>query len=215
MNELQGAEKTEATQPLKKRTNPLRWLPWGKLFLPLAILLALALGALGMRSYLSLENKATRLGFEDMGELATQTAYCTEINVTEASRELWGVTIPFTQSKYIYSYDVVIKAGLDFTAVEWIVDENTVTVKLPQVEVLSCELNLDSFRIYHEAESIFRPITLEENNTALATLKQSAQDNAIANGLLENARLNAEAILRCFFAQAYDPAEYQIRFQSK
>ena len=46
MNELQGAEKTEAAQPLKKRTNPLRWLPWGKLFLPLAILLALALGGL-------------------------------------------------------------------------------------------------------------------------------------------------------------------------
>ena len=34
-------------------------------------------------------------------------------------------------------------------------------------------------------ESIFRQITLEENNEALEALKQDAQDNAVANGLLD------------------------------
>ena len=60
------------------------------------------------------ESRPVKLGFEEIGELATQAAYCTEINVTDASRELFGLKIPFTQSKYIYSYDVVIKAGIDF-----------------------------------------------------------------------------------------------------
>ena len=62
-----------------------------------------------MRSVLVSGNKLTKLGFEDIGELATQAAYCTEVNVTEGARELFGLTIPFTQSKYVYSYDVVIK----------------------------------------------------------------------------------------------------------
>ena len=170
----------------------------------------------GVGSVSSSENQTTRLGFEDMGELATQTAYCTQVSVTEASRELFGVTIPFTQSKYIYSYDVIIKAGFDFQEITYTVDQEakTITVQLPQAKILSSEVDMDSFQVYHEAESIFRPITLEENNQALAALKQAAEENAVANGLLEQARANAETILNGFFGQAYDLDEYEIRYTS-
>lgn len=67
----------------------------------LAALLLLVIVGLGIRSVVLSESKSTKLGFENIGELATQTAYCTSVNVTEGSRELFGVTIPFTQSKYI------------------------------------------------------------------------------------------------------------------
>ena len=171
----------------------------------------------GVGSVSSSENQTTRLGFEDMGELATQTAYCTQVSVTEASRELFGVTIPFTQSKYIYSYDVIIKAGFDFQEITYTVDQEakTITVQLPQAKILSSEVDMDSFQVYHEAESIFRPITLEENNRAIADLQRTAEENAVANGLLEEARANGEAILTGFFHQAYDPAEYVITYVEK
>ena len=60
----------------------------------------------GVNKYFETKSDITKIGFEDIGELATQSAYCTEINVTEAARDLFGITIPFTQSKYIYSYNV-------------------------------------------------------------------------------------------------------------
>lgn len=92
----------------------------------LAALLLLVIVGLGIRSVVLSESKSTKLGFENIGELATQTAYCTSVNVTEGSRELFGVTIPFTQSsKYIYSYDIVIKAGFDFTESEITGGKNT------------------------------------------------------------------------------------------
>ena len=78
--------------------------------------------------------------------------------------------------------------------------------------VLSNEIDLDSFQLYHESESIFRPITLEENKAAMADLKQTAQENALANGLLEEARANAESILTGFFAQVYDLETYTLDF---
>lgn len=139
------------------------------------------------------------------------------MNVTEASRDLWGITIPFTQSKYIYSYDVEIRAGFDFGGIEWELDEeaSTIKVKLPEVRVLSCDINTDSFKLYHESESIFRQITMEENNEALANLKQAAREDAVANGLLENARSNAETILRGFFGQVYDLEKYELEFTDK
>ena len=76
----------------------------------------LSAGVFGLKSLFSTDGKTTRLGFEDIGQLATQAAYCTEVKVAEKSAELWGLTIPFTQSKYIYSYDVEVKAGFDFGA---------------------------------------------------------------------------------------------------
>ena len=169
-------------------------------------------GTLGLGQYLASRNKITKLGFEDIGELATQAAYCTEVNVTEASREFYGITIPFTQSKYIYSYDVVIKAGFDFNQVKWTLDGSTIRVTLPEVKILSSQLDPDSFQLYHEAESIFMPITLEDNNEALKALVKSAEEEAVGNGLLEEARKNGELILKGFFANVYDPSEYTVEF---
>ena len=43
-------------------------------------------------------------------------------------------------------------------------------------------------------------------------VRWSVGKDAIANGLLESARDNAEAILTGFFAQAYDLAAYSLEF---
>lgn len=183
-----------------------------KIFFGILIAAALAAVAFGVGKSITSDAKTTKIGFENLGELATQAAYCTEVNVTEASRDLFGVTIPFTRSKYVYSYDVVIKAGFDFGKIEWSVNETTIEVKLPEVMILSSELDMDSFKLYHEEESIFRPITLAENNDAMANLIQSAEENAKANGLLDNALTNAKTILTGFFANAYDLKKYEIKF---
>ena len=134
------------------------------------------------------------------------------MEVTEASRELFGVCIPFTQSKYIYSYDVVIKAGLNFADITWQEENGTIRITLPEIQVLSSEIDLDSLKVYHEDESLFRPITLEENNAALADLKARAEEDAIAHGLLDAARDNTRQILTGFFAQQYDLTEYRLQF---
>ena len=203
----------EQNGAVKQRRGPgfLRYIPV-KIILTIAILAAVFGAGVGVRSVLVSGNKLTRLGFEDIGELATQSAYCTEVSTIEGARELFGLTIPFTQSKYVYSYDVVIKAGLDFGDIDWTVGEDTITVRLPEIRILSSEIDLDSFRVYVENESIFRRISLEENNEAMKALQASAEENAVANGLLDNARANAETILTGFFAGEYDLSQYTLRF---
>lgn len=189
----------------------------GRRILAGALILLVICGiAIGVRSYISSENKTTKIGFEDIGELATQSAYCTVVNVTDASREFFGLfDIPFTQSKYIYSYDIVIKAGIDFEEIEWSEKGKKIEVKLPEVKILSSEINPDSMKIYHEEESIFRQISLEENNEAQSKMRQQAEEDAINSGLLDNARSNAETILRSFFASQYDLQEYEVVFVDK
>lgn len=179
----------------------------------LVVVLAIAVVGLGFKVSHTTESKTTKLGFEDIGEFATQSAYCTEISSTTNARKLFGHNLPFTQSNIVFSYDVVIKAGYDFSAITWDVHDTTITVKLPEVKVLSCEVKEDSFKKYVEDESIFTPFTLDDNNNAMKALKETAQTDAIANGLYENARSNAETMLTTFFSSAYDMDQYTIEFQ--
>ena len=156
--------------------------------------------------------KTTRLGFEDVGELVTQSAYTTVVESTDDANKLFGIDIPFTQTKYIYSYDVIINAGYDFSQVKWKVIDNKIEVEMPEPIILSNEIDLDSLVVYHEQESIFNQVSIAQNNQALQNLKKTAEQDAINNGLLVQARENAERILSGFFGQVYDLEEYEIVF---
>ena len=171
-----------------------------KLVIALIIIAVLGGISLGVKQVAFTDNKTTKLGFEDIGELATQEARCTEVNVTDQSKKLFGIKIPFTQSKYIYSYDVVVKAGIDFNKITWSVKDKTITV------------DMDSFKVYHEEESIFTKITLKDNNKSFEKLKETARKDSQANGLLDNADKNAETIISSFFWKEYNKDEYKIKY---
>lgn len=179
----------------------------------LAILLVV-ITVLSTTAIIKYESKTTELGFKNIGELTTQAAYCAEVNLTDDSVQLWGWDLPLTNSKYIYSYDVAIKAGCDFGQIEWAATKNEVHVKLPEMKVLSCEIDPNSFKVYHEKESIFNRITLEENNEAYKTLRDNAINNAIENGLFDNARANAELLISAFLRSDYPEDKYTIVFDN-
>lgn len=185
------------------------------LLIALAIVLVVITAA-STYAIINHESKTTQLGFKSIGELATQAAYCAEVNLTDSSVQLWGWNLPFTQSKYIYSYDVAIKAGCDFSQIEWRVneEEGKVHVKLPEMKVLSCEIDPESFKVYHEAESIFNRISLTDNNDALKVLRDNAINNAIENGLFDNARANAELLITAFLRADYPEGKYTIVFDN-
>lgn len=159
-------------------------------------------------------SKTVKLGFEDIGELATQEMIGTVVHTEQASQTLFGVEIPFTQSHYIYSYDFDVKAGYDFSAITYTVDEENkaITVTLPEEKLLSIEVLTDSFKVYYEKESIFKRITLEDNNDALKDMQETAKEDAISNGIYDKAKDNAVTLLKAFFANQYSLEEYTIEF---
>ena len=162
------------------------------------------------------ESKMTKFGFEDIGELATQEMIGTVVHTEKTAQSLFGMEIPFTQSQYIYSYDFDIKAGYDFSYIKYEIkddEENKeILIYLPEAKILSTEILTDSFEVYYEKESIFKRITLSDNNVALKDMKKLAEDNAVSNGIYEKAKSNAEIILKAFFAQYYDLNVYTITF---
>ena len=210
--------KEKTTKVRNRGTKMIRrlWNLKPKVVIAVFIVLALIVIALGIGKHFNTAGEVTDLGFEDIGELATQSARNTSVWVEEKDRDLFGVSIPFTQTKYIYTYDTEIKAGFDFKDIE-VDDSNMETTKnikvvLPEIRTLSKEIDLKSFKLYHEEESIFAPISIEEHNKSLTELEDEAEKTAISNGLYKNAYDNAKKLLTAFLGQTYDLETYKLVF---
>ena len=215
MSDFKEKEFNEEEQTLKKKkTGLFSSMLKLKILSGVLFIALIAVTVLGIRTYFQADSKTIRWGFENIGELATQSAYCTVVGDNQKNIAVWGLDIPFTDSIQIYSYDVIIKAGFDFAQIDWDVKESkgVIEVTLPEAKVLSTEIQLDSFNLYYEDESVFSHFTLEENNEGLKKLEQEAEQQAVDGGLLENARENGEVLVRNFFAGVYDPEQYTVEF---
>ena len=166
------------------------------------------------------DEKITEIGFENIGELATQSVTTTTVRVETKDLKLFNVSIPLTQSKYIYTYNTTIKAGINFSDVKWQLGDtddtsHNIYVDIPEVKTLSADIDLDSFKVLHEENNIFSPITLTEHNGSLIQLRENALSDAINSGLYDRALDNAKTILTSFISQVYPSNEYNIIFSER
>ena len=166
------------------------------------------------------DEKITEIGFENIGELATQSVTTTTVRVETKDLKLFNVSIPLTQSKYIYTYNTTIKAGINFRDVKWQLGDtddtsHNIYVDIPEVKTLSADIDLDSFKVLHEENNIFSPITLTEHNDSLIQLRENALSDAINSGLYDRALDNAKTILTSFISQVYPSNEYNIIFSER
>ena len=138
-----------------------------------------------------------------MSELAVVTYTYTELGQYESSKEFYGVKMPFTTNRFLLTYDGVIKAGIDMTEVKVDVDQSvkTVTVTLPQAEILSHEIDEDRVKIYDEKTSIFNAFTIEDYTSFYADQKKTVEKKARDKGLMSEAQTQAENAVR----QLLDP----------
>lgn len=161
-----------------------------------------------------IQTRAIGAELRNVGELSTQVAYITTIAKLEDNARVLGVSLPGTTSKYIFSYDVTVKAGIDFSLIGLSVDEvqKTVTIILPETEIQSAELDADSLTEWDTVKNIFTPLGIDDVNATQSEMRQKAIDSAIEKGILENARGNAENLIRNMLAGTYDEKEYTYVF---
>ena len=98
----------------------------------------------------------------EIRELATVTYAYTNMAQFESSNDFYGVKIPFTTKSFILTYDGTVKAGVDLDGAEVSVSGTTVTITLPEAEILSHEIDEDSMEVFDEKTSIFNPFTVED-----------------------------------------------------
>lgn len=159
-------------------------------------------------------SRTVEFGLRNIGELASQAGYFTSVQTIKGSRELFGITIPFTQSQYIYSFDGIVKAGIDFQKIA--VDANdatkVITVKLPHATILDVVVDQNSLVVYDQSKNIFSPLKLENVQESTIIMKEEVKQKAIDNQILVNAEKNAELLISGFLQGVYPSETYKIQF---
>jgi len=152
---------------------------------------------------------------KDIGELATaEYGYSIAQTADKPNKKVVGFEIPFTNSKVMYSYEGLIKAGIDFNELEVTVNEANMTIfiELPDAEMLSSEVDFDSLIVYDEKYSPFNTFEFSDMNLSLSALQKTAEETALNNGLLVRAAENAQSIIRTTVMSFYDSVEYKVEF---
>ncbi len=157
----------------------------------------------------------------DVGELITEEYWFTQVATYDSAKsaQLFNITfdIPLTRTRFVYSYDGVIRAGVDFSQIEVEKDDlkRLITVYLPKPYIIGSEVDFDSFELYDEQSSIFNPVSVRDVNDTNKTLLRTAEKAALDKGLLERADKNAETLLKNFLRGGYGVPEYVIRVERK
>jgi hypothetical protein len=127
----------------------------------------------------------------EISELTSVSWSYTNMAQFESSNEFYGVTLPFTTKKFILTYDGEIKAGVDLQKAQVDLSGTAVTVRLPDAEILSHEIDENSVEVFDETTSIFNPFTVEDFTAFQADQKAAMEKKALAKGLLEESREKA------------------------
>lgn len=164
-----------------------------------------------------MESRTVAFGLRDIGELVTQAGYFTNVQNPSKDQKIFGMSVPFTTSQYIFSYGGVVKAGLDFSKIEVQIDDanKLATVKLPKIEIFDISIDNESLKIYDESQSIFTPLHITDLNDAQKQLKEEVRQTAIDNGILEGADRNAKVLISSFLSGTLELKKYTIEFEEQ
>lgn len=157
-----------------------------------------------------------------VGQLITQEYYFTEVISYSTMLSLnldlkffqINEPLPVTESSFLASFDGVVTAGIDFTAVALEKDDeaHVVTVQLPPAQIFHVDVDPDSFQLYDEKKGLGTRIGVEDYNNALAQLEDTAADKAVARGILDKAQQNAEALVRNLITSTLAEEDYTVVF---
>lgn len=166
-----------------------------------------------------LSGKTLKSSLNDMGFLITSEYNYTHAETYEKSRQFFKIIkeVPGTKAKFVYSCDGIISAGVNFEKINLEIKETEnkifINVFIPQAEIHSSELDLNSFKMLDEERNIFNPITVEEVKDSFNNIKNYEEKKAKERGLLKKAESNAKILIENFLKSNIKDKKYEIKFE--
>jgi len=146
----------------------------------------------GKQSEPKITSTALTQQLQEVNDLAVMEYNYTKVGKFENSLTLNGWNIPLTKKRQL-------KAGVRMDQAEVDVKGKTITVLLPEVEILSNIIDEKSIEVYDETKNIFNPISIEDYTAFATQQKDKVADEAVENGLLSEAATKSQSAIRKFF----------------
>ena len=137
-----------------------------------------------------------------VSELVTQKYIYTNADRAEYNKTwIMGSDMPLSEKSLLVKYDGIIKAGIDFSKVTIVVNEETrcIIVTLPECKVTDNNVPQETVEVY-ATNNVFNKVTIEDSNTLIAAGKKTMENRAIDRGLLRDAKNEAKALIKAFLS---------------
>ncbi|WP_313756220.1 DUF4230 domain-containing protein [Tissierella sp.] len=179
-----------------KRFEHIKW----KLIL-IAIVIIMVLGIIGYakisttRKTNLLSNKVEE-NILRLVELSTVKYNYTNIVEYEDKIELSGISIPFTNKKFILKYSGYIKAGIELDSIEVnLKDKETIEIKMDKAKIFENVIPEEEVYFYDERDSVFNKLSFKDLYVVLIQEKEKMKDEVIDKGILNDAEKNGKEII--------------------
>ena len=87
-----------------------------------------------------------------------------------------------------------------------------ITVTMPAVRIFDIYVDDESLVVYMETRNVVNPIKLDVLSESRVKMKEEVKKTALSNGILENARKNAEVLVSGFIQGMFTDENYAITF---
>ncbi len=153
-------------------------------------------------------------GFKNVGKLVTQEWYGRILEDSSKDRKIFNIiSVPFTESRLIFSTDVEILAGVDFEQIKYEISNKKVIVTLPHSQVYKSYEVQGSFKSYLDDESWFTNISSTEQQELKDAIVEKGKNQAIESNLLGKADENAENIIRNMIKGNEIAKDFEVEFK--
>lgn len=103
--------------------------------------------------------------------------------------------VPFTEKYFLLKYNGYVKAGIDLSAANIRANGKNIELTLPKPSVIETLIDEKSIHVYNESKNPFNPTSISDFNKAIIREKNSITSNAMNQGILDNATMQAKVLL--------------------
>ena len=122
----------------------------------------------------------------------------TKVGKFENSLTLNGWSIPLTKKSFLLTYSGKLQAGVNLQDAKVSINDHTIIISLPEVQILENTLDENSIEVYDESKNIFNPISVSDYTNFSTKQKTEAEEEAIENGFLSEAATKAQSVIKSF-----------------
>lgn len=120
--------------------------------------------------------------------------------------------IPFTGNSFWYRYCGTIKAGVNLETADIAQDGTAITIELDPAYIISNEPDMEESGVLEENNNLLNPIEVGEVDEFQRLCVERSESEAVEDGLLDDARAEAEERLTAMFFAALGE-DYKVAFE--
>ena len=149
-------------------------------------------------------------------ELVSMKYSYTDADIYEQSKSAFGVKVPFTTDKVVFTYSEVISAGIDISEVKYDIDDASkrITITLPEPQILSHQMDEKSFKFFDVQNSIFTETSLENYSELMSELKATKENQLLEDAtFFDSVTENTQNVLKDFLTVSDKTKDYTVIFK--